>query len=128
MKNYKKISLSTLTLKAKICGFQHISKALRQQAQRMHGVDRHRLHIKKNELGRSTRHHLAAYALMRGIRFARVETKCHESNYLDPKTVLNILLEHEPWRTVEYQNTYGGKMRGRWNLEAVKDLLIREEE
>lgn len=127
MKNYTKTRLSILALKAKICGFQHISKALRKQACATSGPKRHLLKEKKNELGRTTRHHLAAYALMRGIPFSRLEVRCQEGNYLDPNKVLQILLEHEPYRTIEYNSREGVRTRSRWNIEAVRDLLIREE-
>lgn len=125
MKNYSKTTLGTLSLKAKICGFQHISKSLRKQAHSVNGDSKYCLKAKKNGLGQDARHHLAAYALMRDVKFSKLEHHCQEGNYLNPTKVLNILLEHEPHRVVK---TEKGWKTDRWTIDKVRNLLIREVE
>ena len=64
---------------------------------------RHRLHSSKSDerknsfaesrkfLGLHTRHHLLAYAYLKGIPYFKIESKCREDNKPDAKLICNIL-------------------------------------
>lgn len=49
---------------------------------------------RKLVIGKDIRHHLLAYAFMRGLPYSAVEPKCREDNSPKVKDILNITLAH----------------------------------
>lgn len=129
MKSYEKKSVGHISLKAKIKGFEAIAKSILKQARVVDGQRRANLKLKKNQVGYECRHHLAAYALMRGLPFSMVESKCKDGNYLRASKVMKILEEHSPYQRISIPNAMGGTTRlTKWTIEAVKDKLIRDDD
>lgn len=115
--DYKKTKDSTISLKAKIKGFEIMARDLMKQVRKHSGDERALLRCKKKILGDETRYHLAAYALLRNVPFYVVENTTSE-NYcpLSAKRVLSILLHHEPFRFVENRCKP-------WSVEEVNERL-----
>lgn len=82
--------LQLLGLKAKICGYQHVSHRLRNRINRLEGDRRHAGQLTKRELGTHTRSHLLAYGFLRGIPYRQIERHHGEGNAPDPQRILEI--------------------------------------
>jgi len=52
------------------------------------------LQIRKRIVGIDVRHHLLAYAFLRGDLYSSLEKKCRKDNLPNAKTILNIVLLH----------------------------------
>jgi len=127
MRKYEKKSAGLISLKAKIRGFEIVSKAISKEAYKKSGDRRSNIKLKKRELGQACRHYLTAYALIRNVPFSKLERKCHEGNYLNPDKVLRIIEEHAShayWHDVEKNR----QVYRKWTIQDVKDKLIREQD
>lgn len=89
-----------LELKAKICGFEHVSKKLYKPISRTHGERKQSLRYKKHLIGITAREHMIAYGLLRGKLYSKIEPKCGKHNPLNTRKVLEIVHQHvNPWET-----------------------------
>lgn len=122
MRKYKNKNVGLISLKAKIRGFEMISKAILKESKKTSGRQRHNLHLTKYQLGRKCREHLAAYALIRNIPFNKVEQSCREGNYLNASNVLSLIIEHGRFIVTILET---GGVQGRpWKLEDVQMRLL----
>ena len=83
------------TLRAKIRGFHAAGSTISRRTSKSEKERRHRLWQLKRELGDHCRHHLIAYAILRGIAYDKVE-RCSERNRPNPQRVLDIVVAHAP--------------------------------
>lgn len=120
MKKYENKTSGMISLKAKIRGFELVSKAIRNEALKKSGSIRSDLKLKKRHLGSDCRHHLIAYALLRGIEFKRLERRCHDGNDVSHEKILKIIEEHSPFG--RFDNKYR-----RWTAADVTAKLVREQ-
>lgn len=109
------------TLRAKIRGFHAAGSTVSRHISRSEKDRRHRLWQLKRELGDHCRHHLIAYAILRGIAYDKVE-RCSERNRPNPQRVLDIVVAHNTW-VLE-------KPHQRYDLATIEALLapVRSEE
>jgi len=69
-------------LKNTIKGRAQSSREMRQEANKLSGMAKHRVHLQMREYGNMTRHYLLAYAMIRGIPYRKVERHCRPENCL----------------------------------------------
>lgn len=86
------LKIRLLVLKAKICGLQALSMKLGREARSLSGSRRAALNDAKRQIGVYTRHHLLAYALLRGKTYKEVE-KCTR-NRPSPLLLQEIVQDH----------------------------------
>ncbi len=125
MKKYEKQSIGLISLKAKIRGLELVSKTISLEALKASGDRRSIVKLKKRNLGVITRHHLAAYALIRKLPFSKVESRCREGNYLDPNRIFKIIEEHAPFASWHDTET-NRRIHRKWTIDDVKNCLIRD--
>jgi len=125
VKSYEKKSIGLISLKAKIKGYEAVAKSILREARNVTGERRASLKFKKNAIGDICRHHLAAYAVIRGVPLVHVEKKCREGNCLKGDLFLSILLEHEPFRRIKTEN---GCRYLKWSMDDVNELLTHADD
>ena len=59
------------------------------------------LTIRKLAISNDIRHHLLAYAFMRGTPYAALERKCREDNKPSAQKILEIVQGHQLWKSVD---------------------------
>lgn len=106
-----------LSLKANICGHQHVGHQLRNRISHLSGARRHEMRLYKRDFGELTRAHLIAYGLMRGVPYERIENRCGKNNLPPATRVYEIIRIH---------CMLG--MSKDWSLERVESLLERGED
>lgn len=72
----------------------------------------YKLAIRKRVVGSDIRHHLLAYALLRGILYAKLEQNCREDNKPNANCILKIVHAH--------LSEYDCK---KWDIEKVNNWL-----
>lgn len=72
---------------------------------------------RKRLVGIDTRHHLLAYAFLRGDAYLLLEKRCREDNKPKSKLILEIVQQHVP----EYEIKNGW-----WSLEKIENWLKGE--
>ena len=102
-------------LTSKIKGLALNSKQLRKQIKNAFAKDKETvwLILSKIHLGSLARHHLLAYALMRGKPYRQLESKCREDNKPNAEyilTVIQLVLFKSPY--LKY-----------WDLERINQWL-----
>ena|SRR5260221_4962477 len=110
------MNLNLLTLKSKICGFEHVSGKIRKDILRTSGPKRASYRYCKLFVGVTAREHLIAYAILRKIPYEKVEQKCAKGHEPVSEHVLNIIHSH----------VYPSERKD-WTLKRVNDLLKRPE-
>lgn len=70
------------------------------------------LETRKRVVGADIRHHLLAYAFMRGTDYSKLERNCREDNRPDSYKILDIVKMHGPERgwTLEQVRAWIGKV------------------
>lgn len=71
------------------------------------------LAARKREVSKDIRHHLLAYAFMRGTPYAKLERKCREDNKPSAEKILDIVRMHYSFLT--------------WRIEQVQEWLSNGE-
>ena len=102
------------TLRAKIRGLQATGSTIRRRISKSEKERRQRLWQLKRELGDHCRHHLIAYAILRGVAYDKVE-RCSERNRPNPQVVLDIVVAHNSWVM--------GRPHQKYDLAAIEALL-----
>ena len=111
--NHKITDISNLSLKAIVCGHQHIATNLRKEAAKESGDNKWLLKHRKRQLGVRTREYLIAYGLARGVSYQKLENRCANKNEPNAHQITTIIQQH-----------FG---RAEWTLTKVTDLLRRKE-
>lgn len=104
------------TLRAKIRGLHAAGSTVSRRISKSEKERRHRLWQLKRELGDQCRHHLIAYAILRGVAYDTVE-RCSERNPPNPRRVLDIVEAHNTW--------VFGKPHLKYDLPRIEALLAR---
>lgn len=126
MKKIEKQTVGLISLKAKIKGFELVSKAISSEALKVNGDRKSLIKLKKRQLGVETRHYLAAYALIRSFPFSGVEKKCRKGNDVNASKILKIIEEHAPYKQF-FNSEKNRSLYRRWTLEDVQHCLNRDE-
>ena len=97
MINALKKNNSKFILIGKINGLSHEAKRARKRLRNLK-VDEYNYHFinRKMLLGVNVRHHLLAYAFLRGIDYRKVESTCREDNKPSMKSIFEIIQLHAP--------------------------------
>jgi hypothetical protein len=106
-------------LKTVIKGRAKSSQAMRRDANRTHGMDKHLIHLRRRDYGADTRYYLLAYAFLKGIPYKTVENQCHQDNNPDPDTILGVI--------ADIDDIYEGHVF-KWDLNDVKAWIKDERE
>jgi hypothetical protein len=94
-KVYRNVLLGNVNkycLIGKIKGLSIESKQTRKRF--LKNPKRGSLSYRKQVLGVNIRHHLLAYAFMRGVPYSAIESKCREGNEPVAKLILTVVLAH----------------------------------
>ena len=107
------MNFKLLALKAKLCGFESVSRTLRKRVSTSVGMKRHLLRQEKLYFGKFyTREHLIAYGLLRGISYRKIERTCGKHNRPNIAYIHQIIQEHGTWEECR-----------KFTIEHVKELL-----
>ena len=108
-------------LRAKVRGFQAEGVSIQKKISVAHGPNKASLWDMKRALGGEQRYYLLAYGLLRGLKYAQLEsnTRCLP----DPNRLLTVVREHDRYRTVVQD---GCTRVVEWTLEDIKGLLKTE--
>lgn len=74
------------------------------------------LQQRKRIVGIDVRHHLLAYAFLRGAEYISIEKKCREDNLPNVTTILDIVLLHIPNVPKQWEEQYKSKIE-KWLLD-----------
>jgi hypothetical protein len=97
MKNALKNNNVRFVLIGKINGLSEQSKKTRIRFKEAKTPEkRYSLYYRKRVIGTNSRHHLLAYAFLRGISYHKIEAKCDESNSPIANDIFKIVEQHAP--------------------------------
>jgi hypothetical protein len=87
---------SKILLIGKIKGLANESKRTRKLLLKSKSEEKvHRFDCTRRVIGLDIRHHLLAYAFMRGTPYHKLERTCREDNRPNPTTIHKIVLVHD---------------------------------
>lgn len=102
------------TLRAKIRGLHAAGSTVSRRISKSEKERRYCLWQLKRQLGDDCRHHLIAYAILRGVAYDKVE-RCSKENLPNPQRVLDIVEVHNTW--------VFGKPHLKYDLPRIEALL-----
>lgn len=96
MKNALKNSNSKFILIGKINGLSQQAKRARTRLRSGKAKQPWVFAIRQNVIGSDVRHHLLAYAFLRGVPYHNIESSCREDNKPKPAAIYKIVEQHAP--------------------------------
>ena len=110
MKNALKNNNVRFILIGKINGLADESKKARNRMKKAATPEKKwPLAYRKHVIGVNTRHHLLAYAFLRGVPYLKAETKCGEFNKPNAGQIFKVIEQHAPgWIPYDSYSKTGG--------------------
>lgn len=126
MKNALKKHNNRFILIGKINGLSEESKKARTRIKKVEAEKKWPIINRKRLIGVSTRHHLLAYAFLRGIPYHKLEAKCADGNAPNSHEIFKVVETHAPtWLPYDsYTKTGGGTYKV--SLEDVQNWISEE--
>ena len=129
MKNALKNSNIRFILIGKINGLAGQSRKTRSRIKKAKSISQEAvwpLIYRKHVLGVNTRHHLLAYAFLRGVPYRKVEPKCGQFNQPQAHQIFKVVEAHAPgWIPYDPYTKVGGCVY-KATLEEVQAWLMEE--
>lgn len=112
MENALKTSNNRFILIGKINGLASESKKARNRIKKAETPEKKwPIAYRKHVIGVNTRHHLLAYAFLRGLPYHKVEIKCGEFNQPSAAEIFKVVEAHAPtWIPYDPKTKSGGKV------------------
>lgn len=99
-------------LRAKVRGLQAAGVSIHNRIRKAKGPKRNKLWDDKRVLGWTSREHLIAYGLMRGVPYGKIE-RCAKGNQPNANVVFELMKTHADW-----------KLARELTIEKVRELLV----
>ena len=127
MENVLKRTNNKFILIGKIRGLSEESKKARTRIKKVATEKKWPIAYRKHIIGITTRHHLLAYAFLRGIPYRKVEAKCGVFNNPSAHEIFKVVEAHAPtWIVYDSYTGTGGKVY-KPTLDEVNAWLASEE-
>lgn len=125
MENILKRSSNKFVLIGKINGLASEARKARNRIKKAETTEKKWPIInRKRIIGINTRHHLLAYAFLRGIEYHKLEAKCGDGNAPIPSEIFKVVEQHAPtWIPYDFYTKTGGSIY-RFSLEDVQRWLL----